>query len=147
MLRILTIVSILCLALSVAAVAESGPCTEQSIRKTITSKNDDSSAADDLYIFSAAFEKPVVGKGELHKAREQLQTSRSNETHGPWEIDRIVAAPSGDMAYEYGTRKLSYDDKQSGEHRDFTNAYLRVWKDVDGSCKVAAIMYVHEGKH
>jgi ketosteroid isomerase-like protein len=144
--RILTILSVV-IVLSAAAVAQNGPCTEQNIRKTITPKNDESSAADDLYVFSAAFERPVVGKAELQKAVEQLQTARANEKHGPWEIDRIVVAPSSDMAYEYGTRKLSYDDKQSGEHRDFTNAYLRVWKAVNGSCKVAAIMYEHEGKH
>jgi len=143
--RNLIVVSVLVILFGLPAVAQQGPCTEQTIRHSITTENDDSLSADDLYLFSAAFDKPIVGKTELEKARGALQAGRTNEKHGPWQIERIVVAPSADMAYEYGTRDLSFDEKPSGKHLEFTNAYLRVWKAVSGSCKVAAIMYEREG--
>jgi ketosteroid isomerase-like protein len=59
--------------------------------------------------------------------------------------DRIVVAPSGDMAYEYGTAHMSFDSKKEG-HVDFTAAYLRVWKTVDGKCKIAAEMFEPENQ-
>lgn len=59
--------------------------------------------------------------------------------------DRIVAAGSGEMAYEYGTRNLSFDEVGSGKHVVFTAAYLRVWRTIDGSCKQAALMFERKG--
>jgi ketosteroid isomerase-like protein len=142
--RSFAIIALLLALYSVVALAQSRPCTEQDIRHIITPKSDDSLVADDAYIFSPAFDKPIVGKAEIQKAREPVLSSRTNEKHGPWKIERIVQAPSGEMAYEYGTRQLSFDDKQSGKHMQFTNAYLRVWKAVHGGCKIAATMYGHE---
>jgi ketosteroid isomerase-like protein len=133
--------------LSICAFAQNGACTDESIRKSIAANENDTVAAEDLYISSPAFEKPIVGKAELQSQRQRVLSSRANEKHGPWNIGRIVVASSADMAYEYGTRDLSYDDKKTGNRLNFTNAYLRVWKTVDGSCKVAAIMYEHEGAH
>jgi len=53
---------------------------------------------------------------------------------------KIVVAKSGDMAYEYGTGEMSFDDVKTGKHVSFQNAYLRVWKSVDGDCRVEATM-------
>ncbi len=63
----------------------------------------------------------------------------------PLKPDRIVAAGSGDMAYEYGTGGMSFDEVGSGKRIAFTAAYLRVWRSVDGSCKEAAFMAEPEG--
>ena len=122
-----------------AAWAQSGPCTERAIREA-SAKPGGSPLADDLYYFSPAFTKPIVGKSEEIKAGQSIGSSRANESHEPSRPERIVVAPSGDMAYEYGTHHMSFDDKQTGKHIDFTNAYLRVWKAVNGSCKLAANM-------
>ena len=51
------------------------------------------------------------------------------------------------MAYEYGTVRISYDVATTGEHEDFTSAYLRVWKADAGTCKVAAQMAEPENGH
>jgi len=147
----LTISSLLIFLFSVTAVAQSGPCTEQGIRTAIavaTQSRADFRAnfvADDVYFFSGALEKPVVGKSEREKAGERVAASRENQKWGDDKPDRIVVAPSGDMAYEYGTKRLSFDEKETGKHADFTDAYLRVWKNAGGSCKVVAEMAQPEG--
>ncbi len=50
---------------------------------------------------------------------------------------RIVAAPSGEMAYEYGTIHVSYDDKEG--HHQFEAVMLHVYKAKDGVCQMAAM--------
>lgn len=40
--------------------------------------------------------------------------------------------------YEYGAGELSFDDQKTGKHVAIQTASLRVWKSVDGQCKVAA---------
>ena len=51
---------------------------------------------------------------------------------------RIVAAPSGDMAYEYGTVQMAYDSKSEG-HREFKAVLLSVYKAKDGTCQQVAM--------
>ena len=94
--------------------------------------------------YIGALEKPVIGEEESSKAIEPVMPKRKNVKHDPNKPDRIVADPSGDMAYEYGTTHVSFDDSDNGKQRDFTAAYLRVWKADDGSCKVAATIYQPE---
>lgn len=136
-------ISVFTVVLSIAAFAQQGPCTEQAI-KDASAKQDDSRFADDIFVASPAHNEPTIGKSEMKRVGETIHASRTNESHAPSQPGRIVVAPSGDMAYEYGTVHVSFDEKQSGKHQDFTNAYLRVWKAVDGSCKVAAYMSEHE---
>ena len=123
-------------------------CTEESIKNDIQNP-DSKNNADDVYFFSGALEKPIVGSSapEWKKVGEKLGQERKNEKHGVPKPDRIVVSPSGDMAYSYGTAQLSFDEVSTGKHIDFTAAYLSVWKVVDGSCKVAATMYQPEGEH
>jgi ketosteroid isomerase-like protein len=86
----------------------------------------------------------LIGKSEWQQASEKVRATRPNSKSGPWNIERIVVAPSGDMAYEYGTHQISFDDTKTGKHPDITSAYLRVWKVAGGTCKIAAIMYGRE---
>ncbi len=135
---------LLIVALVLPATAQSGPCTEQSV-KTESAKQSPS-LANDVYIFSGALEKPVVGKAAADKAFAPVAASRKNENKPAPVPDRIVAAASGEMAYEYGTAKASYDERDTGKHVEFTAAYLRVWKAGDGSCKLAAEIFEPEEK-
>ena len=125
--------------------AQKGPCTEESI-KAESAKPGPKPRIDDYYLFSGAFQKPVVGEAERRKAIDPVMAKRKNVKRDPDKPDRIVAAPSGDMAYEYGTGHMSFDDSDSGKHIDFTDAYLRVWKADNGSCKLAATMAQPEGE-
>ena len=119
--------------------AQTGPCTEQSIRAA-NANGAGNSLADDVYVASPANKEPIVGRAEVERVGKLIHSQRKNEHYGPNPPDHIVVAPSGDMAYAYGTRRVSFDDKQSGKHVEFTNAYLQVWKAVGGTCKIAATM-------
>jgi ketosteroid isomerase-like protein len=127
------------------AAAQSGPCTAQFV-KSVGAKQGSISMTDDAYFFSGALDKPVVGKAAADKAFAPVAAERKNENKAAPVPDRIVAAPSGEMAYEYGTAKASYDERDTGKHVEFTAAYLRVWKAVDGSCKIAAEIFEPEEK-
>lgn len=121
------------------AAAQNGPCTEQSV-KAASVKADPNSVADDAYFFSGALNKPVVGKSARSNALKPVNAERKNYKASE-KIDRVVTAPSGDMAYEYGSSHIIYDEVKNGKHNDFNAAYLRVWKAADGLCKQAAVMY------
>jgi len=130
-----------CFALT--GLAQSGPCTEPTVRAQ-AAKEDPNAFSDDVYLFSGAFKKPIVGKAALEKAQGPIEAQRKNEKQAPEKPDRIVASASGDMAYEYGTTHVAFDEKKSGQHQDFTAAYLRVWKSEGGACKIAAVMFEPE---
>jgi ketosteroid isomerase-like protein len=129
--------------LAVSALAQSGPCTEHAVRTAASA--DMAPTTDDIYFFSGALEKPVIGKAEVDKAFSARDAERKNGKYTTTP-DRIVIARSGDMAYEYGTSRIIFDEVKSGQHQDFTAAYLRVWKAADGSCKIAAAMFQPEGE-
>lgn len=130
--------------LALPAAAQNGPCTEQSVKTESAKQN--VNFADDVYVFSGALDKPVVGKAAADKAFAPVAAGRKNVNKDASVPDRIVVATSGEMAYEYGTEKASYDDRDTGKHVEFTAAYLRVWKAVDGSCKLAAEIFEPEEK-
>ncbi|MGA8341473.1 MAG: hypothetical protein WB781_05995 [Candidatus Sulfotelmatobacter sp.] len=127
-----------------SAPAQSGACTEQFAKEQVA-RNGSHAVADDAYFFSGALEKPVIGRASADRAFKPVAARRTNAQYQPLKPDRIVAAPSGDMAYEYGTGGVSFDEVGSGKHIAFTAAYLRVWRSVDGSCKEAAFMAEPEG--
>jgi hypothetical protein len=126
------------------SVAPGGPCTEQFV-KELVSKNNRNAVADDAYFFSGALQKPVIGGAAKDQAFKPVAAQRKNHTQEPLKPERIVAAPSGEMAYEYGTGNVSFEEASSGKHIAFTAAYLRVWRSIDGSCKEAAFMAEPEG--
>lgn len=135
--RICLLLLAVCSICSVAA-AQSGPCTESSVKQVeLAAGKGPLPHTSDQYFFSGALDKPVIGAPARKQASDVVASTRKNET----EIEttgRIVADPSGSMAYEYGAVHISYDDAKTGKHEDFTSAYLRVWKADAGACKVAA---------
>jgi ketosteroid isomerase-like protein len=125
-------------SLSTVATAQGGPCTESAVKKTIAAKSA-VPHTDDRYFFSGALDKPVIGRTAGEQASATVVAGRKNASQDD-KTERIVAADSGDMAYEYGTAHIAFDDLKTGKHEDFTSAYLRVWKADKGVCKVAAEM-------
>jgi len=122
------------------ATAQSGPCTENGVKAAKAKAGKGPlPQMDDRYFFSGALDKPVIGNAAGKQAGAKVAANRKNESDVE-KTERIVAADSGDMAYEYGTSHLSFDNVKTGEHEDFTAAYLRVWKADKGVCKVAAEM-------
>lgn len=127
------------LSFSGTAAAQSGVCSESTVKTAKAPGYGALSYTSDHYFFSGALDKPVIGTGAAAKAGSAVQAGRRNESIVE-STERVVAAGSGDMAYEYGTARISYDDAKTGKHEDFTSAYLRVWKADGGTCKVAAEM-------
>jgi hypothetical protein len=128
------------------APAPSGPCTEQFVKNQVSTSRH-TAVADDAYFFSGALEKPVIGRAAADRAFKPVAAQRTNAQYQPLKPEGIVAAPSGEMAYEYGTDDVSFDEAGSGKHIAFTAAYLRVWRSIDGSCKEAAFMAEPEGEN
>lgn len=123
----------------IATMAQSTVCSEQKIRDAAAKQT--AKYSDDSFFWSGAFDKPLIGKAAQDAGRKTAETEepRKNESTAD-RPGRVVVAKSGDMAYEYGTGDLSYDDQKTGKHVTFQTAYLRVWKSADGDCKVAAFM-------
>jgi ketosteroid isomerase-like protein len=122
------------------AAAQNGPCTEAAVKAAKAAAPKGALPyTDDHYFFSGALDKPVIGTQARRQASATIAAGRKNESMVE-STGRIVADESGDMAYEYGTVHISYDDVKTAEHADFTSAYLRVWKADRGTCKVAAEM-------
>ena len=119
--------------------AQAPVCSEQKIRDA--AQKPSAKYSDDSFFWSGAFDKPLIGKAEHESEVTKAETTepRKNETSAD-HPQRIVVANSGDMAYEYGSGNMSYEDQKTAKHVTFQTAYLRVWKSVDGECRVAAFM-------
>lgn len=121
------------------AMAQAPVCSEQKIQLAVQKPH--LQYSDDSFFWSGAFDKPLIGKAQQDAARQKAEKDepRKNELSGD-HPQRIVVTNSGDMAYEYGTGKLSYDEVKTGKHVAFQTAYLRVWKSANGECRVAAFL-------
>lgn len=117
------------------------PCTEAAV------KQGNLPMADDAFSYMPPFGKPVSGKAAIQDTAEKKFAGRTNIKHS-WESDRrIVASPSGDMAYEHGTMDTSYD--QDGKPHKFKAVMLNVYKANGGVCeRVAGTMQpLEEDEH
>jgi len=135
--RICTLVFLL--AVPIAVKAQDSACSEQTIRDAVQNKR--IKYTGDNFFWSGAYDKPMIGKSEQAEGRRKAEAEepRKNEANAD-HPQRVVVSKSGDMAYEYGDGEMSYDERKTGKHVSFQLGYLRVWKLVDGQCKVAATM-------
>lgn len=140
----LVLFSFLCSALG-AQQAGSSPapanasCSDQAIRDAV--RDHTYTCADDCFFWSGAFDRPRIGKasGEQASTKMKAEGPMKNSVVAD-QPQRVVVSQSGDMAYEYGTGNVAFDDRKSGQHTTFQTGYLRVWKVVDGRCEVEASM-------
>lgn len=126
---------VLLFAVATPVLGQNGPCTETNIRNSLEKHG--VKQTEDFYFFSGAYDEPVIGSTGMQSA-DQHPLPRKNSSRSPHVISKIVVSPSGDMAYEYGTVHLSYDDTELNMHSDFKIAYLRVWRAVGDKCELAA---------
>ena len=111
--------------------AQTGPCTESAV------KQGKLPAADDVFSYMPPYGKPVIGKPAIQAANAQSFSDRTNITRA-WVGDRrIVSTPSGDMAYEYGTVHMGYDE--GGKHNEFEAVMLSVYTAKAGVCQTVAM--------
>jgi ketosteroid isomerase-like protein len=139
-LKLTLFVSILTLTLvsNIKAQTSSALCTEKGILDAV--QNNAIKYSDDTFFWSGAFDKPLIGQAAAAEASKKVAEERNHEVVAD-HPGRIVVSTSGDMAYEYGTGSLSYEERKTRKHVSFEIGYLRVWKLVDGDCKAAASLF------
>jgi hypothetical protein len=114
------------------AQAQTGPCTEKTV------KQGNLPFADDAFSFMPPYGKAVTGTAATEEAAKKSFSDRTNRKF-EWASDhRIVASASGDMAYEHGTMHVSYDDKSDGKHHTFDAVMLNVFKAKGAVCQQVA---------
>ena len=93
--------------------------------------------AEDIIFVNGAYPRPLIGRAQLaaNPTQERLLRERLNYSVQS-STQRLVAAQSGDLAYEYGTSQMSWDTAE-GKHVDMEAVWLRVWQKVDGEWEVA----------
>jgi len=108
-----------------------GPCTESAV------KQGNLRSADDAFSYMPPYGKPVIGKPAIQDANQKNFSARTNVKRSWVGEHRIVATPAGDMAYEYGTMHIGYDE--AGKHNEFEAVMLTVYKANGGACQVVAL--------
>lgn len=122
----------LSLGLMTVAQAQTQPCSEELIR------NGGMPVADDAYSYMPPYGRPVIGNAGMEKADTKSFSDRTNIQRA-WEDDHhIIVNPAGDMAYEYGTLRMSFDSKSEG-HQEFEAVMLMVYKARGGKCEQVAL--------
>lgn len=127
------------LMVPVAVMGQGSACSERGIRDAIL--NHEVKVADDAFFFSGSHDAPVIEKAEKEADAKRIEAEvpRKNPMV-ELRPQRIVASASGDMAYEYGRGNVGFDLPKTSKHVSFQVGYLRVWRRIDGECKVAAHM-------
>jgi ketosteroid isomerase-like protein len=91
------------------------------------------SYTDDAFFFTAAYPRPLIGTEGRKNAPPprggERKNFRSEET-----IQKLQIARSGELAYAYGTARLSWDGQEP-----FESAFLRVFRKEQGKWKIAAL--------
>ena len=88
--------------------------------------------------WSGATVKPVVGNEKPQfRPGSSAGGGRTNEMRAT-QIVQLHIAASGDVAYDHGTFKSSWVRTDNKQKIELEGAYLRVWRKVAGSWKIAA---------
>src|ERR1051325_510424 len=118
---------------------QSSGCTERVVSDGVQP------TADDAFTYMPAYGKPMIGRPAMADANRKSFSGRTNVTR-VWQGDhRVVATPSGDMAYERGTMHMGYDE--GGKRTEFDAVMLMVYKAKNGACEMAALtMYPLDGQ-
>jgi ketosteroid isomerase-like protein len=86
----------------------------------------------DAVLWTGASSKPMTK--ETDKA-DLVAANRRNDVFKTT-VQRIEVSQSADMAYEFSTFSIAYDDDRG--HTEGTGALLRVWKKDGGTWKIGA---------
>ncbi len=122
--------SLVCTALTQA---QTGPCTESAV------KQGHLPVADDAFSYMPPYGKPITGKAAMQDANTKSFSDRTNVKFNWADDHRIVASPSGDMAYEHGTVHVTYDTKGDGQHHEFSAVILKVFNAKGPVCQQVAL--------
>ena len=94
---------------------------------------------EDFIFVSGAYPQPLIGRAAVQanrNRREQIQQLRPNLKDTSTRLQLFVSE-SGDMAYEYGLFRMSWDAPEGGR-TEFEGTYLEVYRKENGQWKRAA---------
>lgn len=109
---------------------------EKAIRDLIrrADEGEDVECAEDHVFVSGLYPRPIVGRERYREARaktrealRQRQPNRKTTTT----VERIVIAKAGDLAYEYSTFRIEWDEPAGGRGGG-DGSRLRVWRKAGG---------------
>jgi ketosteroid isomerase-like protein len=130
------LVALIAMALASPALAQESP--EQQIRSLIekdaTNRTNDSMLPDALWWTGATAHPHRMNEVDDVVGRDNITAPGRKNVAFAVTPERITV--SGDMAMEYSTFRLAYDDNEG--HKSLTGALLRVWQRQNGAWKVAA---------
>jgi len=89
-------------------------------------------AMKDAVLWTGASSKPMTKETDKP---DLVAANRRNDVFKTT-VQRIEVSEAADMAYEYSTFSIAYDDDRG--HTDGTGALLRVWKKDGSTWKIAA---------
>lgn len=116
------------------------PSVERQIRDLITKYDTDHDASTvfekDAVFWSGAYAKPQTASVPTDPADLLATPGRKNVVQKT-DVQRIVVAKAEDVAYEYSTFMLSFDDDAG--HKERKGAILRVWHQTGTEWKIAAM--------
>jgi hypothetical protein len=127
---------LLCAAAAAPAFAQER-CDEATVRR-LAAQPVGGIASSDIYFNTRPGEPPVVGSRAMESLRLAHASERRNQKPYVFAPLQVVSAADGSMAYDDGTARVEFDEANSGKHVQFNITYLRVWKVVDGQCRIAA---------
>ena len=128
--------ALLVVPLSIPAAAQER-CDEATVRR-LGGEPVGQIASQDIYFNTRAGTPPVIGSKEMESLRLAHASERRNQRPYVFSPLQVVVAPDGSMAYDDGTAHVEYDEAASDKHVAYDITYLRVWKVVDGKCRIAA---------
>jgi ketosteroid isomerase-like protein len=114
---------------------------EQVLREIIQQENEGKLAkrSEDSIFVSGLLPRPIVGRQqreEMQSKMQEVSKRRPNQTNKT-EMQRLVVAQSGDLAYDFGDFTVSYDAPDK-KRTSFNGSYLRTWRKIDGEWVVDA---------
>jgi Domain of unknown function (DUF4440) len=131
------ILAVLVVCFGGASLFAQTPSAERQIRDLIAKYDTDHDASvfdKDAVIWTGAYAKPQ--RLSPNPADSLAMPGRKNVVQKT-DVQEIVVAKSGDMAYENSTFTLAYDD-DSG-HKERTGAILRVWRQIGSEWKIVSM--------
>ena len=141
------IIAVLVICVLSAPLFAQTPSAEQQIRDQII-KFDNSPDTPAMYekdavVWHGSSAKPQQMDVPADPADRLAPPGRKNQIQKT-SVQRIVVAKSEDMAYEYSTHHLSFDDDRG--HQERIGALLRIWRRNGTEWRIAAVFQRSYGR-
>ena len=95
-------------------------------------------AAPDIYFNTRVGEPPAVGTRAMEALGRAHAAERTNQCPYVFRLVQVAVSADQSMAYDDGSAHIEYDETATGRHISYEMTYLRVWRVVDGRCRITS---------